>query len=934
MGVRQRLIILIFTGLLVTMGLIGSYRYLEEKRDIIETARIHGEQSSRLMAELAAPYLLTSDFSALHYLVQNFMHAPDAQEVTIVGNDGRLLAHAANPALSAVRVAVKPLPIVSDALRLGEIRITVYPSDLESRLHSFAVSAFVEDVFIFLILSGLFYSFVTRTITSPVQEMGNALKDVIDRKDFTRRVTVSRGDEIGTLANGVNYLIARLEQFIVEMGRISSRINELSPSIAADAREVRRNAGVEADAMTSVSSSVAEMSSSIQSIAESAESLSVSAEETSSSILEMNATNKEVALHTAELTSSVEDVTTSVAEMIASIREVAGHVESLSSAAEETSASAIQIEATVREVERAAKESTKLSHQVSAEAKDIAARSIHETMNAINTIKETVERYSGVVTRLGKRSEEIGKILGVIVEVTERTNLLALNASILAAQAGEHGKGFAVVAEEIKALADRTSGSAQDIGKLITAVQKEAKEAVAAMADSLTAVEEGVRRSREAAAALDKMLASSTRSAEMATMIDRAMTEQARGIQQVSEAVANVKQMMAQIASATQAQTKGTEMILTTAEDMRDIARRVRIAMTEQERGGTQIAEAADNVTLRAGKIAAGSREQRQAVQQVLGSLEQIQDLPRRNMKGVEGMAGALKTLGEQAELLNQEIGSMKVSKRRDITGGALMMGVIPLDAPAEMHRRFTPLADYLSRAIGRRVELSLAVDFAQTLRDLEEGATHLAYLTPTTYLEAHKKFGAALLVKALRNGVPYTHSTIVVRAGGGISTVEEIKGKRFAFGDKMSTSSYLIPRAMLANAGIRLGDLKDYAFLGHHDAVAEAVLAGEYDAGGLRESTAKLFEGRGLATIKTSIEIPEFNICVSRTLDLPTADRLKQALRALDRKDADQARLLTMIDPDYTGFTDATDSDYEAIRTTVEKIEGAGSSTESNPLR
>ncbi|MDA8424219.1 MAG: phosphate/phosphite/phosphonate ABC transporter substrate-binding protein [Nitrospiraceae bacterium] len=931
MGVRQRLIILIFTGLFVTTGLIGTYRYFEEKRDIIETARIHGEESGRLLAELAAPSLLTENYGALRDLAQNFMHTPDAQEVTIVDSEGRLVAHAATTTLSPLRIVVKPLPISLDARRLGEIRLTVFPSDLESRLRSFAINAFVEDLLIFAILSGLFYFFVTRTVTAPVQEMGTALKAVIDRKDFTRRVAVKRGDEIGELANGVNYLIARLEQFIVEMGRISSRINELSPSIAADAREVRKNAGVETDAMTSVSSAVAEMSSSIQSIAESAESLTVSAEETSSSILEMNATNKEVALHTAELTSSVEDVTTSVTEMIASIREVAGHVENLTSAAEETSASAIQIEATVREVAQAAKESTKLSHQVSAEAKDIAARSIQETMNAINTIKDTVERYSGVVTRLGKRSEEIGKILGVIVEVTERTNLLALNASILAAQAGEHGRGFAVVAEEIKALADRTAGSAQDIGKLITAVQKEAKEAVAAMAASLTAVEEGVRRSREAASALDKMLASSTRSAEMAAMIDRAMSEQARGIQQVSQAVANVKQMMEQIASATQAQTKGTEMILTAAEGMRDIARRVRIAMTEQERGGAQIAEAAENVTHRAGKIAAGSREQRQAVQQVQGSLEQIQDLPRRNMKGVEGMAGALKILGEQAELLNQEISSMTVGKgQRDVSDGALLMGVIPLDAPAEMHRRFTPLADYLSRALGRRVELSLAVDFAQTLADLEEGATHLAYLTPTTYLEAHKKFGAVLLVKALRNGVPYTHSTIVARAGGGISSVEEIKGKRFAFGDKMSTSSYLMPRAMLADAGIGLGDLKDYVFLGHHDAVAEAVLAGEYDAGGLRESTAKLFEGRGLAVIKTSVEIPEFNICVSKTLDRPTADRIKQALQALDRRDADQARLLTMIDPDYTGFADATDSDYETIRTIVEKLEGAEPSTGS----
>jgi phosphate/phosphite/phosphonate ABC transporter binding protein len=926
--VRQRLIIVIFTSLLLVMALLGAYRYFLAKQEIINTTHVYGEQSCQLMAGLAAPFILTGDVGGLHAMVQNFMQTPDVQEVTILDSTGKQLIRVSKSSLSNMQIAISPLPITSNATRLGEIHIVVYPSALDMKLRSFSINAFIEDVIIFAILSGILFFSVTRKVTNPLKEMGRALKDLIDRKDFSSRVKAFSNDEIGAFADGINYLISRLEQFIVEMNLISARINEISPIIVTDAREVGQNAEVESQAITNVSTSVAEISSSIQEIAESAESLSVSAEETSSAILEMNATNQEVAHHTGELTSSVEDVTTSVTEMIASIREVAGHVESLSSAAEETSASTIQIEATVREVERTAKESTRLSQQVSAEVKDMAVRSIHETMDAINTIKDAVERYSGVVTRLGKRSEEIGKILGVIVEVTERTNLLALNASILAAQAGEHGKGFAVVAEEIKALADRTAGSAQDIGKLITAVQKEAKEAVAAMSESLTAVEEGVRRAREAAAALDKMLASSARSAEMATMIDRAMSEQARGIQQVGEAISNVKQMTLQIASATQAQSKGTEMILSAAGGMRDIARQVRIAMTEQGRGGKQIAEAAENVTMRAGKIAAGTAEQRQAVQQVLKSLEQIQDLPRRNMRGVEDMAGALTTLGEQADLLNQELSAMTVTKgRRKIRDGAMMMGVIPLDSPAETYRRFTPLADYLSRSIGQRVELSTAVDFVQTLKDFEEGATQLAYLTPTTYIEAKKKFGAVLLVKALRNGTPYTHSVIVVRSGSEISSVEAIKGRRFAFGDRMSTSSYLIPRAMLADAGVSLGDLAHYSFLGHHDTVAAAVLAGEYDAGGIRESTAKLFEGRGLTVIKTSIDIPEFNICVSKDMDKTTAERLKLALTSMGRRDAEQARALTMIDPDYTGFMEAAAADYEAIDKIMTAMERVGAS-------
>jgi phosphate/phosphite/phosphonate ABC transporter binding protein len=925
-GIRQRLIILLFSGLFVAMGLIGTYRYVKERRDIINATRSQGEQAGKLMAELAGPYIQASDFSGLNSLAEHFLHTDDVQEVTVTDADGRQLVHAARPVPAEQPVTVGPFPVKSDFLKLGAVSLAVHPADLSARLRAYAASVLFEHLFIFILLATVLLVSVTRTVTLPVKRLADTLKDTIDRKDFTRRAEVDRRDEIGALASGVNYLIERLEQFIAAMGDISSKINELSPTIASETREVRKNSETEAEAILSVSSSVAQMSSSIQSTAAGAESLSTAAEETSSAILEMNASNQEVANHIGELTSSVEDVTTSVTEMIASIREVAGHVESLSSAAEETSASAIQMEATVREVERAATESTKLSQQVSQEAREIGVRSIQETVEAIATIKTAVGRYSDLVNRLGKRSEEIGKILGVIVEVTERTNLLALNASILAAQAGEHGKGFAVVAEEIKALADRTSGSAQDIGKLITAVQKETKEAVAAMSGSLDAVEEGVRRSQEAGSALDKILQSSKSSAEMATMIERAMTEQARGIKQVSEAVTNVKQMASQISGATHAQTKGTEMILGAAEGMRDIARRVGSAMKEQGRGGKQIVVAAEDVTKNSGMIASGTRQQQDAARQVLQAMERIQDLPRQNIRRVEGLAASLKTLGEQAALLDQELVTMKVRRGyRDSAGDVLKMGVIPIEAPAEMFRRFTPLADYLSSMVGKRVELSIAVDFAQTIKDLEEGRTDLAFLTPTTYIGAQKRFGATLLVKALKNGVPYTHSAVVARRDGGIKRIEEIKGKRFAFGDKMSTSSYLMPRALLADAGVTLDDLKEYAFLGHHDDVAKAVIAGEYDAGGLGESVARTFEDRGLVIIKTSAEIPEFNICASRTLDAETARLIRKALLMLDRKDGEQARLLTMIDPAYTGFVAASDGDYDEIRRIMETFPEAG---------
>ena len=129
------------------------------------------------------------------------------------------------------------------------------------------------------------------------------------------------------------------------------------------------------------------------------------------------------------------------------------------------------------------------------------------TAGGMTAIRETVTRGADVINRLGARSEEIGKILTVITEVTDQTSLLALNAAILAAQAGEYGKGFAVVADEIKELAERTANSTKEIEDVVEAVRREAADAVRAMEEGVKKTEGGVRLSLAAGRALETIVA-------------------------------------------------------------------------------------------------------------------------------------------------------------------------------------------------------------------------------------------------------------------------------------------------------------------------------------------------------------------------------------------------------------------------------------------
>src|SRR4030066_1618748 len=235
-------------------------------------------------------------------------------------------------------------------------------------------------------------------------------------------------------------------------------------------------------------------------------------------------------------------------------------------------------------------------------------------------------------------------------------------------------------------------------------------------------------------------------------------------------------------------------------------------------------------------------------------------------------MNSSLRNLQKDAELIITELSSFKIE---DVKGKAdvIKFGVMPLESPAEMYKRFIPMTDYLSMKLNKKVELYIAVDFLETVKNIGEGIIDIAYMTPSTYIEAKDKYDVKVIAKALNKGKPYHRSAIITREGGKINRIEDLKGCSLAFGNRHPTSSYIVPRAMLQEAGIGLQDISFYASLGQHDDVARAVLNGEFDAGGVMESTAEKFKSQGLKVIKSSPDIPEFNICVNK--DLSDKDKL-----------------------------------------------------------
>jgi methyl-accepting chemotaxis protein len=283
-------------------------------------------------------------------------------------------------------------------------------------------------------------------------------------------------------------------------------------------------------------------------------------------------------------------------------------------------------------------------------------KAIEKPLAGMERIMKSVEATGQIINRLGERSQQIEKILTVIDDVTDQTTLLALNAAIIAAQAGEHGKGFAVVADEIKDLAERTAASTKEIAQMIASIQNEVGESVTAIKEGSKSAIEGMQLSKEAKDALNKILEGADKSAQMTLEIKRTTQEQTKGASQVNELVQTTTQMVKDIARSTQEQRKGSEQIMEAVERMRDVARQVQQSIIEQTKGSRQINGTVENVNQKVQSIARATKEQQAGSEQIVNAVEKIRDITQQNIDLSSAVNEAVNNLVKQANLLKEEV--------------------------------------------------------------------------------------------------------------------------------------------------------------------------------------------------------------------------------------------------------------------------------------
>jgi len=252
-----------------------------------------------------------------------------------------------------------------------------------------------------------------------------------------------------------------------------------------------------------------------------------------------------------------------------------------------------------------------------------------------------------------------------------------------------------------------------------------------------------------------------------------------------------------------------------------------------------------------------------------------------------------------------------------------IFFGVIPRDNPRIMYEKYQPLLDYLSERTSYTYELVLKKNYEDTVNALGRGEIDIALLGPLTYLEARAKYGAICLLKPKGIDGRATYKSFIIKKNDSpIRDLSELKGKRFAFSASKSTSGNLMPRYLLANSGIHLNDLRNYANFDYHDSVIKAILKGQYDAGAVRDSVVRKYKKLGIETIAESEEIPTGPLVIGTKTPFAVAENIKKALLELDPSNPVHQNILKRLDEDLrNGFMEARDEDYGEIRAMINAV-------------
>ena len=397
---------------------------------------------------------------------------------------------------------------------------------------------------------------VVNALVKPIKNLQDAANKVAEG-DVKVSVAIQSDDEIGHLTNSFNVMVENIRSSMKE-------IKEKSTLAEKAAQEAEREKRISSEKEEYLQNNAKEMLEKMERLSEGDLSVRLNYEDKDELITKLFKGFNNVV---SNLRNVILKVTEAVQATASAANQISSSTEEMAAGAQEQSSQATEVAGAVEEMTKTILETSK-NASVAAESSKFAnetglkgTKKVEESKNGMNKIVSSAQNTAHIISSLTNKTDQIGEITQVINDIADQTNLLALNAAIEAARAGEQGRGFAVVADEVRKLAERTTKATKEIADMIKMIQREAKDADESMNEAKTAVELGMKLTDEVGVVLNEISHENNKVADVVGQVAAASEEQSSAAEQISKNIES-------ISSVTQQSASGLQQIAHASEDL------------------------------------------------------------------------------------------------------------------------------------------------------------------------------------------------------------------------------------------------------------------------------------------------------------------------------------------------------------------------------
>ena len=576
---------------------------------ILEEARAHSEiieeEMLQLEEQLAGEPEMVAKLKQIEEEYEEHLHELELVAADFAAGDTRA-------GIEAIHVAAAQEAVLEEQLAelAHEIEAGIETSFLSAEsAHDNAIKLIVVMAIIAVIAALAIGIYLSMSIAKGVTAVGDGMRK-ISMGDVSTEVDITSSDEIGDMARAYG----DMREYLVESAEIAGRIG--NGDLTVDVKPKSENDALGnafALMVGKLRGLIGEVRTTATSLGDASNQLASAAQQAGQATQGISATTQQLASGAEQQTESVDSTNTAIGQLSKAIKQIAQGSQEQAGQVEQAASIVGQVSKAVNEVAQNAQAAASGSQEAN-DAARAGADMVAKTVEGMEKIESAVNMASEKIMELGTQSAEIGKIVTVIDDIAAQTNLLALNAAIEAARAGEQGRGFAVVADEVRKLAERVTDATKEIASLIDTVQKGVDDSIKATEDGAREVSEGAAQAREAGKILEQILGSVQAVSGQVEQISAAAEEVSASSDEMVKTIDGVSAVVEQNSAATEQMSANSDEVSRAIESVSGIAQQSSAAAQEMSATAEEMSAQVEEVVASAESLSDMSQTLQEAV--------------------------------------------------------------------------------------------------------------------------------------------------------------------------------------------------------------------------------------------------------------------------------------------------------------------------------